>query len=263
MIASTLRTEIPAMPASRVLLAYLAEARYESMRMLRAPAFAVPFLVLPVAVYLLFGVVMAGDEIAKNPRVADFLFLGFCVMAVMGPALFGMGCTLAVERDAGLLKLKRALPAPPGAYLLAKFAMGMFFAAVAMALMIGTAAIAGKIGLDAGQLAVASAVLVVGSVPFCAIGLFIGAHCSGGLAPAIANLIYLPMLWLSGIFIPLPGLMQKLVVIWPAFHLDQLAIHAIGLEGFQFMPPTMSFAVLLGVTLVCGGAAIRRLARKG
>ena len=36
------------MTAARLLGAYLAEARYESLRMLRAPAFAVPFLVLPV-----------------------------------------------------------------------------------------------------------------------------------------------------------------------------------------------------------------------
>ena len=28
---------------------------------------------------------------AKNPAVYDFLFVGFCVMAVMGPALFGVG----------------------------------------------------------------------------------------------------------------------------------------------------------------------------
>jgi ABC-2 type transport system permease protein len=251
------------MSGSRVLRAYLTEARYEAVRMLRAPAFAVPFLVLPVAVYLLFGVVMAGGEIAKNPRVADFLFIGFCVMAVMGPALFGMGCTLAVEREAGLLKLKRALPAPPGAYLLAKFLMGMFFAAVAMVVMITAALLAGKITLGAGQLAVLSAVLIVGSVPFCALGLFIGAYCSGSVAPAIGNLIYLPMIWLSGIFIPLPGVMKKLVVIWPAFHLDQIAIHAIDLDGFKFMPPAMATVVLLAVTLAFGGAAIRRLAQKG
>ena len=47
----------------------------------------------------------------------------------MGPALFGVGCALAVERDAGFLRLKRALPAPGGAYLIAKMVMGMVFAA--------------------------------------------------------------------------------------------------------------------------------------
>ena len=46
------------MPFARLLRAYLTEAKYESVRMLRAPAFAIPFLGLPVALYLLFAVVL-------------------------------------------------------------------------------------------------------------------------------------------------------------------------------------------------------------
>ena len=44
-----------AMPASRILRAYAMEAKYETLRMLRAPAFAGPFLLLPVVLYLLFA----------------------------------------------------------------------------------------------------------------------------------------------------------------------------------------------------------------
>jgi ABC-2 type transport system permease protein len=257
------RAPAKAMTTGRLLRAYLAEAHYESKRMLRAPAFAIPFLVLPVAIYLLFGVVIAAKDIAKNPAVADVLFLGFSTMAVMGPALFGMGVTLAMERDSGLMKLKRALPAPPGAYLLSKMLMSMFFAAVAMALMTTTASLAGQIHLGFGQLALVTPILIAGSVPFCAIGLLIGAYSSGGAAPAFGNLVYLPMMWLSGLFIPLPGVLQKLVVIWPAFHLDQLALHAANVPGFQFEPPATSIVVLVAMTVAFGGAAIRRLARKG
>ncbi len=264
MVPATARKDaVSAMTPGRLALAYVTEARYEAMRMLRAPAFAIPFLVLPVVIYLFFGVLVSAKAVADNPKVADFLFLGFSTMAVMGPALFGMACTLAVERESGLMKLKRALPAPPGAYLLSKMIMSMFFAVVAMVLMIGAAIFVGKIHLGAGQIAAAAAILIVGSVPFCAVGLFIGAYSSGGAAPAFTNLIYLPMIWLSGLFIPLPGVMQKLVVIWPAFHLDQLALHAIDLEGFKFMPPAMSVMVLVAMTIVFGGAAIRRLARVG
>ena len=68
-------------------------------------------------VYLFFGVLLAAPAIAKNPGVGDYLFSGFSAFAIMGPALFGVGCSLALERDAGFLRLKRALPAPGGAYL--------------------------------------------------------------------------------------------------------------------------------------------------
>ena len=124
------------------------EVKYESLRMLRSPGFSIPFLLLPVPVYLFFGVMLAAPAVAKNPGVANYLFSGFSVFAVMGPALFGVGCALAVEREAGFLKLKRALPAPGGAYLIAKMAMAMVFAALAMASMLVAAILAGKITPD-------------------------------------------------------------------------------------------------------------------
>jgi ABC-2 type transport system permease protein len=254
---------LEAMPMSALLRAYLAEALFELRRMLRTPAFAVPFLVLPVGIYLLFGVVVSADAIAKNPAIATYLFSGFSVMAVAGPALFGIGVSLALERDAGLMKLKRAMPVPPGSYILAKMLMSVVFAALAVGALILTALLAGKLTVSGTQLAMMAGVLVLGSLPFCAIGLFVGVHSSGPGAPAFVNLIYLPMLWLSGLFVPLPKFLQPWSVIWPAFHLNQMALAAGGLRQFSFMPAQICAAVLVGVTVLFGGLAIRRLARIG
>jgi ABC-2 type transport system permease protein len=251
------------MPIRRVLRAYVHEAWSESRRMLRAPAFAIPFLVLPVPIYLFFGVLLAAPAIAKNPAVANYLFAGFSVFAVMGPALFGAGCALAVERDAGLLRLKRALPAPAGAYILAKLFMGMVFAGAAVATLLVAARVGGTMSLTPAQQLVMAAIMIVGAVPFGAIGLFIGAHTSGSAAPAITNLVFLPMLYLSGLFIPLPKALESLVLIWPAFHLNQTALGAAGVSEFSFIPPAIYAGVLVGVTVVFGGLAIRRLARRG
>ena len=251
------------MPIGRILRAYAKEVKYESLRMLRSPAFAIPFLILPVPVYLFFGVVLAGPAVAKNPAAANYLFSGFSVFAVMGPALFGAGCALAVERDAGFLKLKRALPAPGGAYLLAKMLMSMVFAALAMASMLAAAILAGSVSLTIDQLLIIAVVMIVGAVPFCAIGLFIGSCTSGSSAPAFANIVFLPMLWLSGLFIPLPTVLEKWAVIWPAFHLNQVALGSAGVSAFTFINPVISAAVLVGVTVLFGGLAIRRLARRG
>jgi len=251
------------MPIRRVLLAYLNEAKYESLRMLRAPGFSIPFLVLPVPVYLFFGVMLAAPAIVKNPGVANYLFSGFSVFAVMGPALFGVGCALALEREAGFLKLKRALPTPGGAYLLAKMSMAMVFAALAMVTLLVAALLVGKVSLSGAQLLIMTIVMVIGALPFAAIGLFIGAHVSGSAAPALGNVIFLPMLWLSGLFIPLPKFLERWAVIWPAFHLNQVALGTAGVSEFSFVAPAISAAVLVGVTVLFGGLAIHRLARKG
>lgn len=258
----TMPGEAP-MPFERLLHAYFTDAKYEALRMLRAPAFAIPFLLMPGPMYLLFGALRSAPTGPTDPQLPNLLFIGFSVMAIIGPALFGVGSTLAPERDAGLTKLKRALPVPAGSYVLSKLLMSMFFAALTTLLMIVAAKLAGNISLTAPQLVALSATLVVGALPFCALGLFIGAHCSGSAAPGFTNLLYLPMLWLSGLFFPLPAFLQKWVVVWPAFHLQQVVVAVCGAGKYQLLPPQISAAVLLGVMVIFGGLAIRRLARAG
>jgi ABC-2 type transport system permease protein len=253
------------MPPLRLLRAYAMEAKFECFKSLRSPAAAIPFLLLPVPLYLFFGVVLAGSspDMRTNPQLADYLFAGWCAFAVMMPAIFGVGCSLAIERSAGLHKLKRAQPAPPGAYIIAKLAMSLAFGTIAMLELLAVALWTGKITMSGWSLVAFSLTMILGSLPFCALGLWIGAYVSGSAAPAVANLIFLPMLYLSGMFFPLPGLMKKLVVIWPAFHLNQAALAAGGVTRFVFLPPTIAFGVLLAVTLFFGGLALQRLARVG
>jgi ABC-2 type transport system permease protein len=251
------------MPMRRLLRAYAIEVKYEALRVLRMPGMSVPFLLLPAPMYLFFGVVLSGPAVADAPALGNYLFSGWLVFAAMMPALFGAGCTLAIERDGRLLTLKRALPAPAGVWLIAKTLVAMLFTAIAVASVIAAARLTGTTTLSMGQAAVMALVVVIGAIPFCALGLFIGAHVSGAAAPAVGNLVFLPMLWLSGLFFPLPGALERLVVIWPAFHLNQVALGLAGVTEFSYVPPQWSAAALAGLTVLFGGLAIRRLARKG
>lgn len=179
------------------------------------------------------------------------------------PALFGIGSLLAVERDQGMLKLKRAQPVPAGAYLISKVLMQLVFATAAASVIAATALLVGKIAYCAAQVWIMVAVLVAGTVPFCALGLFIGTHVSGAAAPGLTHLVFFPMTYLSGLFFPLPPTLASWAVIWPAFHVTQLVYAAAGVKQLVFFPPLMSLAVLAGVTVIFGGLALHRLARTG
>ncbi len=248
------------MSAGRVMRAYLTEAWYEFLRMLRTPAFAGPFLALPVLLYLLFGVVLFGDALSHDPKAAVFLFVGFSVFGAMGPGMFGFGVSVAVERDQGLLQLKRALPMPKAAYLLAKMFMATLFVGIVMVTMIAAVPV-GHLPLTAGQLAGLSLVNIFGAAPFCAIGFFIGTLTSGKAAPAFVNVLYLPMIYLSGFLFPLPASMKWVERISPAFHLHQLALAAMGAPSEGALLAHAS--ILAGVTVVLTALAVRRLARVG
>ena len=206
MIRPAPATATPAIPMGRLLRIFAREAKYEFLKAVRSPAASIPFLVLPIPLYLFFGVVLTGSapQMQQNPHLADYVFAGWCTFAVMMPAIFGIGCGLAIERSAGLMRFKRALPTPRGVYLTAKFCMAMTFAAIAMAELIVAALFAGRITMTLGQLLPFAVVMIVGALPFCSIGLLIGAYSSGPASPAVANLVFLPMVWLSGFFFPLP-----------------------------------------------------------
>jgi ABC-2 type transport system permease protein len=249
------------MSTGQLLSAYLAEAKFESLRMFRVLGFSISFLVLPAALYLLFGVVLFGDAVRNDPAAGKFLFAAFAVFGVMGPGMFGFGATIATEREQGLLTLKRALPAPAGSYLLAKLLMTMLFALIVMATMIPAALLLGHLPLTFAQCASVTAISMFGSLPFCAIGLFIGTRASGKAAIAFVNLIYVPMMHVSGLFYPLPKFLRTISPVWPTYHLQQLVFAALGMPSYG--KTTIHIAVLAGVTVLLTAFSIRRLARVG
>jgi ABC-2 type transport system permease protein len=187
------------------------------------------------------------------------MFTGFTVMGIMGPALFGFGMGLAIEREQGLMRLKRALPMPKGAYLLAKMLMSMLFAVLVAAELAVAASFVGAVPLTLGQIVGVTVVTVLGTLPFCAIGLFIGARVSGSSAPAFVNLIYIPLMYVSGLFFPVPTSIRWVALFSPAFHLNQLALHAAGTPSI--LGPSINVAALAGVTVLFAGLTVRRLTR--
>ncbi len=249
------------MSTMRVAQAWLAEARYEFLRLLRTPSFALPTLLFPSLFYLLFGVLLNHSS-GHGPDAAIYLLAGYSAFGVMAPGLFGFGVVVALEREHGLLTLKRALPMPPGAYLFAKMLMAMLFAAVAVGLLMLLAATLGHVRMPAADWIELLITSVLGVLPFCALGLLVGTLTGGQGAPAVVNMIYLPMSFLSGLWIPLqflPGFLQQIAPLWPAYHLGQIALSVSGQDGDRRI--VLHAAVLAGFTAVFFAVAQWRLRR--
>lgn len=247
----------------RLFGAYLEETRCEALRLLRNPGLVFPVLIMPVALYALFALVIFSDAITKDPNTGIFFFTAFSVMGISMPALYGLSTSLAVERETGLMLLKRAQPAPTGSWLVAKIVCGVGFGALALLPVVAIAVGAGKVPLDMPAVISTSLVLIACSIPFCAMGLMMGALVKGTAAVGYANLLYLPGCYLSGLFFPLPQSMHWQVPIWPQFHVSQLVMHAAGMGKFQFEPLLVAVAALVGYSVLFSVVAIWRLARKG
>ena len=248
----------PAVSRRTSLRCYWLEAKYEFLRLLRTPSFALPALTFPVLFYLLFGVLLAGPR--GGSGASTTLLVTYGVFGIMGPALFGFGVAMAMDRELGLLKLKRAMPVPPGAMLLAKTLMAMLFGLIITAMLMGVALILAGVQIAPGKLALLALINVLGVLPFCAIGLYIGTLVGGQGAAAVVNLVYLPMAFLSGLWMPLsmlPDVVSRFAPLWPAYHLSQIALKVIDADAGGSV--SMHVALLLVVTGVFFFLARRRL----
>ena len=253
------RPQAPPMPRARMFNAYLQETRSEILRYLRNPGFLLPIILFPNVFFVMFGLVMNRG----NGEAARYMLASYSSFGVMAPGLFGFGVSLALERDTGLLHLKRALPMPPAAYLLGKMLMAMCVALVVGSLLLVLALCLAHASLSAAQIASLLLVDTLGVLPFCALGLFVGTLLKGQGAPGFLNMIYLPMAFLSGLWFPLqmmPKLLQTLAPIWPSYHLNALALHAVGFDTGARWPHVL---VLLGFTIGFLLLAARRLRRYG
>lgn len=240
---------------------YMNEARFECLRVVRNAGFAVPVIALPLALYLLLGVAMA--EMRNQPgaqAISDAgVFLSFATFAALYPGMAIIGIQLATERSQGLLAYKRALPMPPASYIGAKIFMALIFGVIVMGLLIALATTLGGVRIPASRLLLLIATMAAGVAPGCAMGLFIGTAFPPAAANAVANTTFMAMINLAGLFFPLPPALQSIQPIWPAYHLHQLGLAAIGVPSQG--DPLAHVLILLAVTVVFSAVAAWRLAR--
>jgi len=246
-----------ARPLSRTLAIYFKEAKYEFLTRLRLRAYSLSTILFPVMFYVLFGLVLnpKGSPLAGT-TIATYMIATYGAFGVMGASLFGTASGLAAERGLGWLQVKRASPMPPFAYFAAKVALGMIFSAAVVSLLLLLGVTFGGVHMALGDATKLVAILVAGSLPFCAMGLAIGYFVGPNSAVATINLIYLPLSFCSGLWVPimfLPKLLQQIAHFLPPYHLAQLALGVVG--AGQHESNLTHWEALIGFSLICLGAA--------
>lgn len=212
---------------------YALETKYEFFKLMRIPAFAIPSITFPVIFYILFGLTFGAGRGVRGVTIATYLIATYGAFGVIGASMFGFGAGVAVERGQGWMLLKRATPMPVAAYLFAKLAVCMLFASVIVFLLSAIGVMFGGVRLAPMTWARLALTLIAGVVPFCVLGLAVGYSAGPNSAPPIVNLIYLPMAFASGLWIPieiLPAAIRSVAPLVPAYHLGQLALSAIGAD---------------------------------
>ena len=209
---------------------HVLEIKYEFLKALRMPQYSLPTLLFPLLFYAFFGLAFHGRG-GQGMPVATYLLATYGAFGVIGASLFGFGVGVAIERGQGWLQVKRTTPMPFSAYIVAKVAMSLVFSAIIVVALLFLGVTFGGVQLTLARALALVGVLVSGALTFCALGLAIGYYAGPNSAAPIVNLIYLPMSFLSGLWVPiwaLPRGLQRLAFFLPPFHFSQLALRVIG-----------------------------------
>jgi ABC-2 type transport system permease protein len=206
------------------------ETKYEFLKLLRNRSFSLAVIGFPIMFYLLFGVSNWGAN-SSGIHMARYLLGGYACFGLIGAALFGIGVGLAGERAAGWLEVKRASPMPPPAYLFAKCMGAIAFGLIIVTALTVLAVTMGGVSVTGVELVKMFGLSIVGSISFASMGFLLALLVPANAAPGIVNLIYLPMSFLSGLWMPiqyLPHGLQRIAVVLPTYHLAQLMLRIFG-----------------------------------
>ena len=253
--ASTLTSVGFQRPLGQTFNILLKEVKYEFLKNFRLRMYSVSVVFFPVMFYILFGLVL-GRQGAGPIHMASYLMATYGTFGVMGASLFGTAAGLAAERGLGWLQVKRASPMPPAIYFAAKVIMSMIFSAEVVLLLMLLGVAFGGVHMSIAQGAKLLGVLVIGGIPFCAMGLALGYFIGPNSAPPTINMIYLPMSFCSGLWVPLmflPKIMRQVAEFLPSYHLSQLALAIVGAGHGE--SNWKHWEVLVGFTLICLGIA--------
>ncbi len=259
---STAALTLPAIDrVQRIPLIFLRETRYEFVRAMRTKVFSASVIGFPVMFYVLFAVMNRGESL-HGQFVAKYLLATYSAFGVVGAALFGIGVGLSGERVSGWLELKRASPMPPLTYLAAKCVASVAFGIIIATILCIVGRFGAGVHLTVAEYVGICGISVIGGIPFACMGLLLAMVLPANAAPGIVNLIYLPMSYCAGLWMPislLPKWLQHLAPWLPTYHLGQLMLRVIGYA--QPGQAVQHVFALLGFTLLFLGAAWIAFAR--
>jgi ABC-2 type transport system permease protein len=199
------------------------------IRNFRNRRFFVFTLGFPLVLYLLIAAPNRNEHDLSGTGISAPLYfmVGLTALGTMN-AVLGAGGRIAIERFLGWTRQLRLTPLSPRAYLGTKVAAAYLTALVTIVVLYA-AGISLGVSLSAGSWLQMTGLLLVGLLPFAALGIALG-HLVGveAVGPAIGGLSGL-LGFLGGVWFPLgDGLMRDIAQALPSFWLVQASHVSLG-----------------------------------
>jgi ABC-2 type transport system permease protein len=208
--------------AAPVWRATLAMTAMELRLALRRGETLVATIVLPVVVLVFFSAVLVIPSGAATP--VDFLLPGAIAFAVIATSLVSLGITTGYDRYYGVLKRLGGSPLSRPELIAAKIAAVLAVEAAQVIMLVAVAALGlgwqAPASIDVGLAVVA---ILLGTLAFAGIGLFLAGVLRAETMLAVANVLFVASLALGGIVVPIDHLPAPLASVAQALPAAALA----------------------------------------
>lgn len=191
-----------------------------ALDLLRQPAYVIPTFVFPAAFYWFFGI-----PEAVNEGIANTLIGSFSAFAVFGVVFLQFGVGIAEERHSAWSLYLRSLPLNPAVFLSARFLCALIFSVLAAGVVILVGCFESPVNLSLTDWSRFLFSLLAGSLPFAFMGMTLGYLTGPKSSLPLANLIYLPLSFVGGLWKPpqlIPESLHDISKILPSRHYGEV-----------------------------------------
>jgi ABC-2 type transport system permease protein len=188
-------------------------------------------LILPILFLVIFVSVFGNHRVGpEQVKASTYYVPGLSALAVIAGSFVNLVISITAQREAGVLKRRRATPVPAWVLIAGRALTAIVVGLGVMTVLLLIGRFAYGVRLPAETLPGVVVTAVVGAVTFCCLGYALSTVIeSADAAQPMVQAIMLPLYFISGVFIPnvnLPNWLQDVAEVFPVQHLAGGLHHA-------------------------------------
>ncbi len=210
----------------------LHQARYDLRAFLRNKQGRYFTVILPLVLLVVFVSVGVGGK-TVGPDHADsstYYVPGLSALAVVAASFVNLVVSITAQREAGVLKRRRATPVPAWVLIAGRTLTAVAVSLATLTTLLAVGHFAYGVRLSAATVPDVAVTAILGSGAFCMLAYALSTRIhSADAAQPMVQAIMLPLYFISGVFVPsadLPGWLRHIAALFPVEHLADGLRHA-------------------------------------
>lgn len=232
----------------------LRQANFDLLIFRRNPAATFFTVVLPLIFLMIFTSIFGNEEIEPGVRAATFYVPGILALAIISATATNLAITMTTRRERGMLKRVRGTPIPAWTFIASQAIAGFVLSIIMTVLIVVIGRLLFDVSLNANGVPSLLITVFLGAFAFSAIGLALTSIIpSEDAAPAVTNAIFLPLFFVSDVFIVTDdeSFLQRVGNLFPVKHLSNALQESFDPFADAAPWPWGHWLVIAGWGLVC------------